>query len=347
MPADKNFREEDSYKITAIYRKRNSIVNALTGNKPYMNMVGDHIDDTGPLFAKLYAEKLGVDKALAEQSLLAMLKGVAGGYPTTPDYRKAAWVMAANRVRMLDGCPLEPFRGVVEKEWVPVTVVDSRRALNKRAKAIGSYFTLKCVGGSPATEEFTAFFNPSRAKRFLYFTMFDLHRSYKKFVDIKDLCEFVGMSAWILLDPEKCRGSSIWFEHVAMSDELRQQNLKIATGRKKECPAAPVVKPGDAPVDPKDAFNWHCKECYVGAEDCMLSMHRRTYSRRFCDTCNNDVAHFLPDEEGTVCLRCREHARLAKEHETLREIFEKESNNGQETGNTADSEAGGGQVVVA
>ena len=299
MVVENEFRGDlDGYSVYRVLNKRNSICKALATTMASFEVIGETLEVALPAISRIFASKLNSRVDIVSQSLMQLLRDECDR-PTLEDYRKAAWVMAANIDLLQTDTPLGKFTLPIEKEWVPVRVIGVMPGVHPYFKTWGNWLTFYCLGGRPTTTTFRSFHDSRKGRNFLYYTMFELSKTKR----LEHHLEFMWMQSWVLLDPKKCKPrEGIVFNRVGMTETMRNANRKLFHARQSPCPAG---------------HDWTCHECTKGVYDCDNAVHENTYVLRHCTHCNIGDAQFEPEEEGTMCLTCREAIRISEERAKL------------------------------
>lgn len=226
-------------------------------------------------------------------SLHASLRHLAGQELTEARLYDVAWRLAANLKTLKEGIPVPPWVRQQFEEWVPVQVVASRYAIQKkpyeRHGRSGRMMRFKILSGSPAPLEITQWWSNSKIDVVAYAIGFRRRPPMIK----ADGSELMSMRFAVLIEP----GLSLrepGFYHVSCPPSFMEYNRELIKLRRRigfECP---------------EGYDHQCYQCPLGVRSCVAACHPEDYEEDVCSACGQNW--WFDTDPGFVndyCIRCQ------------------------------------------
>jgi hypothetical protein len=156
-----------------------------------------------------------------------------------------------------------------------------------RKKMQGFMLFCRALGGSPCPMVFPNFLSLTSCRAISRTLGFSAPWASYPFTDAR---HFVNLVFFAHIEADKS-AEAPYFKKVSCTSGLRAENKeKIAVRtRARPCPRR---------------YTHPCTKCWVGYNECPAAIYPRTLVQRECTNCAS-VAHFEPDDEGTMCIVCR------------------------------------------
>ena len=294
---ERTLTRKDTYCVKRILNLRDDLRSLVfkTSNKNKFDGVwiddeiwGTDLDTIVQGVAPAFAFALDANVSVVEQSLYSLLRKY-GDPPSVEGVSQAAWVLAGNVDRLRFGDPVEPFISVVHEEWVPIYIID-RKVMMRYGLRMADY-EYKVMAGTPAGCSFKMSFvsecAASELKRKL-----EIPRRTKI-----SAISFVGLHAWVLLDPVKSqRSGRTEISHIGVSPSMRAENRDILKARRTPC------------IHGYDPVYVICEDCERGLISCYRAVHKNDYVTRLCPLCGHDA--FFENVADNSCVVCKERSRI-------------------------------------
>ena len=258
------------------------------------------------LYANVFAPRIGViidGQTLLDLTNLALLylpqttsrnavyeslRAFAGTQLNQKTAAEISWRIAGNVLRLIDGTPILPWIQQTEDEMLPVIV--ERVVSGERKGKPGYYFTLRCVGGSACTLQFTHFMSRVAIKVLARTVGFSTNSKWGKYPFAGRVQHFVGLLFFAHVEAQRS-GDRPYFHKISASSGMLKHNKALLDVR---CRVLPCPQ----------NFQHHCVDCHVGTDQCRYGTHQHTYAVRFCQTCQKE-AFFDSRVPAMMCLRCQ------------------------------------------
>lgn len=263
-------------------------------NELYANVFGPRIGtliDGDALIALTQAVMLYLPQATSRNAVYESLRAYAGTQISQKNAAEISWRLAGNVLRLIDGTPILPWVQQTQDEMLPVMV--ERVVSGDRKGKPGYYFTLRCVGGSACTLQFTHFMSRVAVKVLARTAGFSTTK-WGKYPFAGRAQHFVGLLFFAHVETARSTVRP-YFHEISASTSMLKHNKSLLEVR---CRAAPCP----------ENYQHHCVDCPVGSDQCRYSTHPHTYDVRFCAACQKE-AFFDSRMPAMMCLRCQRAAR--------------------------------------
>lgn len=200
-----------------------------------------------------------------------------------------AWRLAGNVRRLRNGHPVLPWDGQMDLEWVPVQVLEVGIAASRRGK-VGGSFLLKVLAGQSCPNEFHTFWTKKFCHTFARNLGFSRWNSGPHPLD--DVRQMVNFRFYASIVPET---SVLKLEQITESSSFRDWNANYLQRRKR------TTGKFDCPRD--FHLELRCHHCFVGQDECAVSLHPTTYFKWDCPECCQEK--WFEDERDTICVDCK------------------------------------------
>ncbi len=297
QPADMEVLDH-RYSLSSILKRRNNLMSELSGEYCDRLLAGDVFHSFVTKAASFFPAS--VNTQVISQSLMEHL----GSKPSANQLFNSFWRLSANIPRLQAGRPVHAWSVQLQKEWVPLEVVDVVPETHNKKR--GYRLTFQVLGGSPVPSKISQFWS-SKKVFFLALRRDDYgngfmfsrppgSRSRRMAVCIfTDPKQLVSLRLSGLLDPELSQDSPN-FKEIRFSPSQSTYNREMIKKRERleekySCP-----------------FNYSlkvpCHNCPVGKDRCPMACHSKTYVVKDCVSCGKQA--YFQNLYKSCCINCEE-----------------------------------------
>lgn len=223
-------------------------------------------------------------------ALFESLRYLAGQVLTEQEATAAAWRLAGNVELLKAGTAVPPWSIQRADEWVPLQILKIRKGLNAKRQH-GNFVTLKVLAGTPAGLLINTFWGIPITRHVARTIGFSQSFGLFPFYAADDL---VGLRLYGKVEAERSR-SRPEFHEIGCPDSMinwnRDHVLRIRLRVKGvKCP---------------QEYTHPCRQCAIGADQCIAATHPMTYVLGDCPKCGKPDQLFDPADSTTQwCLYC-------------------------------------------
>lgn len=231
--------------------------------------------------------------AIEHLPLFNSMRYLVGREMTPKLLRELAWRLAGNLGPLKAGAPVPPWARQTVPEWVPVQVVATRYAIQKKPHEKrgrpGRTMRFLALAGTPCPGTMTQWW--SNEKIGVVATAVGFRR--KPPLVMADKAELMSMRFAALVEPARSQREP-GFYHVACPPAFMEYNRALIRKRRRirfECP---------------EGFDHPCHLCHLGARSCEAAVHPEDYEAKPCPSCRR--TWWFDTDTGFVndhCVQCQ------------------------------------------
>ncbi len=270
--------------IQARNRLMDMVFDACVGTVPDGTRFERMVDDARDVLAH--------DK-IEHHPLHASLRHLVGQEMTEKRLFEVAWRLAGNLRQLKDGQAVTPWVRQAAAEWVPIQVVATRYAIQKKPQEkygrSGRTMRFKVMAGTPCPAEIIQWWSNEKLDVVANAIGFKRNSPLYK----ADQAEFMSMRFVGLVEPRLSdRGPS--FFHVGCPPSMLEYNRDLIKMRRRIDFACP------------EGFDHACHLCPLGVRSCEAAVHPEDYAEGPCPACGR--TWWFDTDPGFVndnCISCQ------------------------------------------
>lgn len=278
------------FNLPQVFRSRDRLMDLVLDAHVGTVAVGDAFRN---LVRAVQRELLGSDSPAEELALGASMRYLAGLELTKKALFELAWRLAGNVERLRDGLPVHPWCRQEHVEWVPVQVVATRYAIQKKPHEkhgrAGRTMRFAVLAGSPCPMHLTQWWSNEKLNVVAYAVGFKRRPPMYK----ADHAEIMSMRFLALIDPARSTREP-GFYNVGCPSSFLAYNRALIKKRRRigfSCP---------------EGFEHQCHQCPLGVRSCEAACHTEDYEEKDCPACGRSWwfdtdRSFVNDN----CVRCQ------------------------------------------